>query len=210
MKTTRIIFTLFVIALSTVGFCQKLEAELGYKFNNDFTIYYKDLKPFYYSGATVDLLWKYKRSEFILGGRYMPFLSSFKPEIGYNYYPDRDPEQKFNYFLHTTLFINNYSYNSKYGYENYKYIISEIKPQGYTSIRFTSIVHDIAFGVKMGFTPRWAMDFIAGGGYFYGRRDYVEGLLKEKTKENYFGIQYNFRFALKYIIYEPQKKEEDE
>src|SRR4051812_28718324 len=64
----------------------RLSAELGYKFNNDFTIYYKDLKPFYYSGATADLLLKIHKSEIILGVRYMPFLSSIKPEFGFNRY----------------------------------------------------------------------------------------------------------------------------
>lgn len=189
---------------------QKFEIEAGYKLNNDFKIYYKDLKPFYYSGATLDLLVKHKKSEFILGVRYMPFLSAVKPEIGYNYYLRHDPEQKFNYFFHTTFFFNTYSYNNRVGYENYGYVFNGTKPADYANIKFQSYVHDIAIGIKMGLTPRVTLDFMVGGGYFYARRNYVEGAeFIKKTKPEYFGGQYNFRFALKYVLGEKRKKEEE-
>jgi hypothetical protein len=208
MKTLCFCICIFFSAL----FCtaQKFEAEVGYKLNNDFTIYYKDLKPFYYSGITVDLLIKHKKSEFLIGGRYMPFLNSFKPELGYNYYLRHDPEQKFNYFLHTTVFFNNYSYNNQVGYENYYYVYNKAKTEDYASARFTSFVHDIALGVKMGVTPRWTLDFMVGSGYFYGTTDYSEGELVNKLKDEYWGIQYNFRFAVKYVLAERKREEADE
>jgi hypothetical protein len=205
------LLTVFTFLLGSSVFSQKFEVEVGYKFNNDFSVYYKDLKPFYYSGATVDLLLKVKKSEFILGVRYMPYLSAVKPELGYNYYFNHNPESKFNYFLHTTLFFNNYSYNTEVGYENYNYRWKGIKPAGYNEVKFQSFVHDIGLGIKMGFTSRLTLDFVFGGGYFYSSRDYVDGsLLKSKTKEKYFGPQYNARIALKYVLGQKKKKDEDD
>ncbi|MBC7864876.1 MAG: hypothetical protein IAF38_18015 [Bacteroidia bacterium] len=187
----------------------QIALDAGYKFNNDFTIYYKDLKPFYYSAAIMSLMFKIDKAEFIVGARYMPFLSAVKPELGFNYYFKHNPESKFNYFLHTTVFYNNYSYNTKVGYENYNYHLTGIIPANYSEVRFQGFVQDIAFGIKMGFTSRLTADFIFGGGYFYGKRDFVQGnVLKAKTKDHYWGPTYTARFSLKYILKHQIKKEE--
>lgn len=210
---------LFFVAACSSAFAQKafwqkihrnLSLNLGYRFNNDFTIYYKDLKPFYYSAAFLDLQFKFNKSEIIAGIRYMPFLSAIKPEFGYNYYLHHDPESKFNYFLHTTVFYNTYSYNNQVGYENYNYHWKGIYPADYATARFQSFIQDFGLGIKMGFTHALSADFIFSGGYFYGKRDFVEGaLLKDRLKEEYWGIQYGARFSLKFLLGHKAPKDDD-
>lgn len=213
-------FILILVLLFAGAFAQKkslwqkihrnLSLDVGYRFNNDFTIYYKDLKPFYFSAATVDLQFKFSKSEIIAGIRYMPFLNSIKPELGYNFYLQHDPESKFNYFLHTTIFYNNYSYNNQVGYENYNYRWKGIYPTGYSSAKFHSFVQDFGLGIKMGFNHALSADFIFGGGYFYGKLDFVEGTeLKSRLKKTYTGIQYGARFSIKFLLGHKAPKDDE-
>ena len=187
---------------------QQFRVETGFKFNNDFTTYYRDFKPFYYSGFTADGILRVKNIDCMLGLRYMPYLNTFKPEIGLNYYFNHQPEQLMNYYLHTSLFYNEFSYNNYVNFENYYFNYPGAKPSNYNSVRMRYFIHDIALGAQVGFSSGWMATISAGLGYFISKRDFSEGnMFASKISEEYRGIQYNFRFGIRYAIVRQPKKE---
>ena len=202
---------IFCWALATNLFSQRLSVDAGFQFNNDFTLYYKDLKPFYYSGIPVDLLWKQKRAEYMLGFRYMPYLRCIRPELGFNYYLHPHENARYNYFFHTTFFFNNYLYNTISGYENYGYAFTGTKPLDYNTVSFITYMQDVGIGFKIGLSHKLSWMMIFGGGYFYSLNDYTEGAnFKNILKDKYQGLYYSVRFSLKYLLFEKKEKDLDD
>ena len=205
----RVFFVLFIIFWrNNFAFAQRVQLESGFKFNNDFTTYYRDFKPFYYSALTADLLFTIKKTEWVVGIRYMPYLNAVRPELGVNYYFKYQPEKLANYFIHTSVFYNEFSYNNRVNYENYNYNFLGAKPNDYNAVRMRYGITDLAFGVKLGFNNRWVSTISAGGGYFLSKRDAVEGqIFSMRIKEKYSGFQYNFRVGVRYVILPSKVKE---
>jgi hypothetical protein len=202
----RKIFLLLFIATQINA--QQFQIETGFKFNNNFTSYYRDFKPFYYSGFTLDGILRVKNVDYLLGLRYMPYLNTLKPEIGLNYYFNHQPEQLMNYYLHTSFFYNEFSYNNYVNFENYYFSYPSVKPSNYNSVRMRYFIHDIALGAQVGFSSSWMASISAGGGYFISKRDFSEGaLFASKILGDYRGFQYNFRFGIRYSIGRQPKKE---
>lgn len=200
---------LFVFSFSAIS--QKLSVDMGFKFNNDFSIVYKDLKPFYVSGLAYNFLWKKNRSEYIFGVRHMPFLNTINPEFGFNYYLSPDKNAQNSYYFHTSFFYNNYSYNTLDGYENYNKNFIGVKPLGYNEVFFTSFTQDLAIGFNIGLSGKLSWKALVGGGYYYGRNDKFSGTIFEKSlKQKYFGAYYTIHFSLKYLLYNFKKESNED